>query len=145
MTHITCSRIRSHRPLALPRRKIPPTTAQTGGRRRSYNFTLSGPGGNPRSRLEDWNPNFGLQPCTVRMRILTTLLYPKSPPADGFVTRPGPPRPGRGGSQHTGSQEVALAMADYFQDNRSRPCTTRVTIRPKYFDVAVFVALRGPR
>jgi len=31
------------------------------------------------------------------MRILTTLLYPKSPPADGFVTRPGPPRPGRGG------------------------------------------------
>ena len=90
MTHITSTRIRSHRPLALPRRKIPPTTAQTGGRRRSYNFTLSGPGGNPRSRLEDWNPNFGLQPCTVRMRILTTLLYPKSPPADGFVTRPDP-------------------------------------------------------
>ena len=45
---------------------------------------------NPRSRVEDWNCSSGRRRRTVRARILTTVLYPKSPPADGFVTQPDP-------------------------------------------------------
>src|ERR1039458_5789183 len=40
VTRITSTRIHNHRPLAIPRRKIPPTTAQIGGRRRSHTYPV---------------------------------------------------------------------------------------------------------
>jgi hypothetical protein len=89
VTYITSTRIRNHRPLGLPRRKIPPTTAQ---KRREAKVLYLHPVGTgrrtPRSRSEGRNSSSGRRTCTVRVRLLTTLLYPKSPPADGFVTRP---------------------------------------------------------
>lgn len=69
-------------------------SAHNGSNRREAKGLITLPcrvrAANPRSRSEDWNSSSGLQRRTVRARILTTLLYPKSPPADGFVTQPDP-------------------------------------------------------
>ncbi len=137
VTDITGTGNPGHRPRPVPRRKISPTTAQCGGRRRSNRFSLSGLTGERKFAVRRLGSQVSACECALAVvKNFDHSPLPQIASRRGLLAGSDPAQIRQQWLAAQVCQEVELVMAN---EPQRQPAHTSPQFRPRSFDGAILL------